>query len=509
MGGSVDKISDEEDEMNDENAFSEIIESLASGNEWLLIHSSGNAFALKRDEIEITFERGRIILGFLDEKGFQIWRVAGRKIEREKLTLDLTRNFGREREKINLVPRLSAKESGAAVELARLEKANQLAGLIVTENPKSKLVRVALNKENGRFAQIIFENASKSQIAVLADVSEIAAPENLLTAAILWFARLQYRKKNPINAVWILAEKKLCKNLQKLHALLLENWQRNILIKEVCRDVKTQKREITEAPAITFGNLWREKPPAISLANSEMSRTANEIVKLAPEKIDIIYTRHGETLRFFGLPFARVRKIGDAEKAWFGTEREKRILNENTRAEFFALLENLETYRRFDSANKRHDFSRLAPEAWLEAILRRNIKLLDGNLILSPIYNQFRAANDKIDLLALRTDGRLVVIELKVEPDREMIFQAADYWRKIELQRRSRNLRRAKIFGDLEIADVPTLVYLVAPTLSFHRDFTFLSKTVSPQIEIYRFDLNENWRENLKVMKVGEVRSEK
>ena len=169
------------------------------------------------------------------------------------------------------------------------------------------------------------------------------------------------------------------------------------------------------------------------------------------------------------------------------------------------MLENLETYRRFDSPNKRHDYFRLAPEAWLEAVLRRNINLLDGNLILSPIYNQFRAAGDRIDLLALRKDGRLIVIELKTAPDREMIFQAVDYWRKIELQRRGGNLRRAKIFGDLEIADAPSVVYLVAPTLSFHRDFAFLSKTVSPEIEIYRFDLNENWRENLKVMKVSKV----
>ena len=496
--------------MNDEIAFSEILKLLAVRNEWLLIHSSGNAFALKRDEIEITFERGKIILGFLDEKGFQLWRVADYKIEKGNLTLEAARNFGRTREKIKFVPRLSAKESSAAIELARLERANQLAHLIVAENPKSKLVRVALNKENGRFAQIIYEDARRNQTAILADVSDAAAPENLLTAAIFWSAKLQHRKKNPIRAIWILAEKRVYKNLRKLHALLAESWQRNIQIKEIRRDAKTTQTKITDAPPIVFGNLWREKLPKISLAeNSEPSRVADEIIKLAPDKIDAIYTKHGETLRFRGLPFARVRRFGDEEKAWFGTEREKRILNKTTRAEFFDLLENLNTYRRFDSANKRHDFYRLAPEAWLEAILRKNIRLLDGNLMLSPIHNQFRHAGDRIDLLALRADGRLIVIELKVEPDREMIFQAADYWRKIELQRRNGNLRQAKIFGDLEIADAPPIVYLVAPTLSFHYDFEFLSKTVSPMIEIYRFDLNENWRENLKVMKVSEVRSEK
>ena len=123
----------------------------------------------------------------------------------------------------------------------------------------------------------------------------------------------------------------------------------------------------------------------------------------------------------------------------------------------------------------RHEFYRTSPEAWLESILRRDIRRLDANLILSPIYNQFRTSNDKIDLLALRRDGRLVVIELKTQPDREMIFQAADYWRKIELQRRRGVLPAADLFEGREILDEPVLVYLAAPALSFHRDYEFFA----------------------------------
>ncbi len=495
--------------MNLESSFALIIEKLDSHNEWLLISASGKSFPLQRGEIELTFEREKIIFGFLNDAGFQIWRVADCRIETEKITLDLTRNFERELEKIRLVPRISASELGEAVELARLEKANQIARLIVAENRGAKLTRVSLNEANGRFAQIIFEKFEKSnkkQIAVLADVADVATPENLLTTAIVWLAKLENHKK-PIETVWILAEKKLYKNLRKLHALLRESWKSKIYVKEIsCPNAKAQKEEILEIPSITLNNLWREKPPKISLAeNTELSETAAEIIKLAPEKIDVIFTKHGETVRFCGLPFARVRRIADAEKAWFGIERERRILNESSRAEFFDLIESLEIYRRFDSPNKRHALFRLAPEAWLESLLRRNVKLLDGNLILSPIHNQFRHANDTIDLLALRRDGRLVVIELKIAPDREMIFQAVDYWRKIELQRRSGNLQKAKIFGDLEISDEPTLVFLAAPTLSFHRDFEFLAKTVSPEIEVYKFGLSENWRENLKVMKVSKA----
>jgi hypothetical protein len=66
-------------------------------------------------------------------------------------------------------------------------------------------------------------------------------------------------------------------------------------------------------------------------------------------------------------------------------------------------------------------------------------------------------------------------------------------------------LQKAKIFGDLEISDEPAIIYLVAPTLSFHRDFDFLAKTVAAEIEIFRFDLNENWRENLKVLRTERI----
>ncbi|MEJ7860454.1 MAG: hypothetical protein WKF90_02340 [Pyrinomonadaceae bacterium] len=497
---------------NPENIFIETSALLKSRNEWLLIGQSGKTFALERDEIELTFERGRIILGFLGEKGFQIWRVANCRVKDEKIIFDITRNFEKERKKIQLVPRILARALGDAVELARLEKANQIARLIVSETQNSKLIRVALNEENGRFAHIIFETASGEQMAALADVAEQATPELFLTTAILWLAQLERRKKKPVSKMWILTEKKQTKNLQKLHALLRENYQRQIKLWEIFRKgtkARTdEENSLKEVASLKIKDLWRAKKSKFLLETSfEVSRTAREIISLAPEKTDFLFTKNGESLRFRGLPFARVRKVLNEEKVWFGIEKNKQILNETSRREFFELLENLEIYRQFNSPNKRHALFRLAPEAWLEAILRRNIKLLDRNLILSPVYNQFRASADRIDLLALRRDGRLVIIELKVSPDREMIFQAIDYWRKIELHRRQGNLQTAKIFGDMEIVDEPSIVYLAAPTLSFHRDFDFLAKTVTPEIEIYRFDLNENWRESLKVLCIEKIQN--
>ncbi|MCY7375256.1 MAG: hypothetical protein LH472_04710, partial [Pyrinomonadaceae bacterium] len=163
-----------------------------------------------------------------------------------------------------------------------------------------------MNKENGRFAEIVFAPSNKKQIAVLADVSDRAAPENLLTTAVLWAVKLGSRKKNPVAAVWILAEKKLYANLRKLHALLAEHWKSKITIKEVAREhSKTPENRIKEKRKLETADLWREKPPKISVAEAiNPSQTATEIIKLSPDKIDVIFSKHGETVRFQGLPFA-------------------------------------------------------------------------------------------------------------------------------------------------------------------------------------------------------------
>jgi hypothetical protein len=489
---------------------------LEAHHEWLLIDAFGTSFALQKTELEITFERDRLLFGFLDDNGFQTWRVADFQTKNNEILLNLARNFEKERAKIRLVPRVLAKVLSESVELARLEKANKIAARVAKQYPGTKLVRVELNKENGRFAQVIFEDRQGKQTALLSDVSDALTPEILLSTAVLRLVKLGNRKKNPIRSIWIPAEKTPAKKLRKLHALLREDWKSKIFIKEISRENperqkaqgKKQNPEaaIIDCEALEIKDLWRGNPREIKLAeNTELSEAARKIIEFSPAEIDVIFSKHGETLRFNGLPFARVRRIFDKEKVWFGIEKTRLLCPENNFAGFTELIENLRKFRRFDSPNKRHALYTEAPEAWLEAVLRRNIQLLDANLSLSPLYHQFRVERDKIDLLALRKDGRLVIIELKTAADREMVYQAADYWRKIELLRRTGNLQKARLFGDLEIAGKPAICYAVAPRLAFHRDFEFLAGTLSPEIEIHRFNLAENWRAQLKVLERKEA----
>lgn len=481
--------------MNCERSLEQVKRFFDSCEEWLAVDAAGKSFAVRRGEIEISETGGRIFLEFPGEKGFAVWRALGWKIEKSKITFDLNGRFGREKTRISFVPRISAAELSAAVDLARIEKAGKIAALMVSAEPNAKLVRVSLNKENGRLAQIVFENRAKKQTVALADVSDALSPERLLTTAILRLDRLRRRKKNPVSEIRLAAEEKTAKKLQKLCSLLSPINRSSVKISAI------KASEIEKLPGLSFEEACTEKTRRFSAAGiNEPSGAARRVMALAPAETDVVSSRSGETVRFRGLPFVRVRKLFGAEKAWFGIERERRLLTEENFSELTAFVEDLKAYRRFDSPNKRHEFYRLAPEAWLESVLRRDIRRLDANLILSPVYHQFRVASEKIDLLAARRDGRLVVVEVKTAPDREMVFQAADYWLEIESRRRAGAFQKNKIFGDVCVLDAPPLVYLVAPALSFHPDCSFFARTLDERMEIFRFDLNESWRENLKVL---------
>jgi hypothetical protein len=52
----------------------------------------------------------------------------------------------------------------------------------------------------------------------------------------------------------------------------------------------------------------------------------------------------------------------------------------------------------------------------------------------------------------------------------------------------------------VQIDTRPPLVWLVAPALRFHSATEILLKYLSPEIQITRVGLNENWRRGIKVM---------
>ncbi|HUF03375.1 MAG TPA: hypothetical protein VMM38_04290 [Aridibacter sp.] len=476
-------------------------EFLDAHEEWIAVHRDGCVFGLRSHEMELLERNSVTTFGFLDNKGYSVWKLEEVSMEDRSAKLFLSRRFGSVVSSLELIPRAAAEELGAGVREARLAAANAISEAVAEAFPKLKLRRVSMNRPNSRHAKIILDGGAFGECGVIADVSGGCSPERLMTAAVLWQSKAGASAKRRLRDVFVVARKGKLSALKRLHACLSDPVRKRIGVLSVTST--DGQPSIGIAEPIEFDDLWKPKaPPLRAAGGGDPPELARSILETDPLNIDHLFARHGVTLRYRGLPFARFRELGDDEKAWFGVEREKQILDDDSKDELAELLEKLAEYRRFDSPNKQHLFYQAAPEAWLESLLRRDVSRLDRNLILSPIYNQFRTSRDRIDLLALTEQGRLVIIELKVTNDASMVFQAVDYWRKIELQRRQGVLDAAGLFGKRKIADRPAMIYLAAPALCFGSETDALIDSVSDSIGIVRFELNEDWRREVKVVRV-------
>jgi hypothetical protein len=495
-----------------ETALQQIASFFRQYAEWLYVSGDGTTQSLRRDEIDIAISHEKLVLSCWTEKGNRSWRILAWHWNGQSLAFHVSRRMGAERTLIELIPRASAKSVAATIRAARQVRCDRLAQLAAGALPQTVIERLSLSRgtrpgQPGRYAQILLRRKHE-RIVVTGPVisTQPAAVDAFLSATLLWFRRTSERIKPPhVQQLWLIVSPELLKPLLYRIALLRGSLRNIIKVFTVDDDLTL----LSEIACPIKDELWKKKlarfPPVAAATVTELT---SAIVAEAPDAIDVVHARHGETLRYFGLPFARVRSLLGKQRVWFGIDRlHRRLLEESTWNEWQNLLRDLRRHRSATAVDHRHAFYRAAPEAWLESLLRRDISQLDPGLIIAPLHAQFRTARGAklgirpIDLLALRQDGRLVVIELKVSEDREHVLQGADYWRRVEAHRRRGHIAKAKLFGKRKIRDEAPLVYLVAPTLRVHPSFQTLAQCISSDIEIYRFDINEDWRSGVRVMR--------
>ena len=503
----------------------ELRELIRVRSDWFISEDGRAPIEVNSAEFDFSVAHGRLIFSCWTERGSRAWRITTWNWSGDKLQLHASRRMGAEVTTIDLVPRASAKALAASVAAARQARCERVASVVaqtlvcddfgeehrLKSVPLAKIERAVLSPgmrrdQPGRYARIILR-LPHERVAVTATVarSDPRNVDSLFSSAILWFTRVQSSPKPSITRMLMVVERNVLEAARQRHVLLRESLRQRIELVEI--DDDWTRVEPTRPWERKY--LWRKRlsrfPP---VHDDELSESAGKIVTEAPEAIDVVSARHGQTLRFHGLPFARVRRVMDRDRVWFGIEgSRRRALDEYHQRDWTKLMRDLQTYRNESCRDRRHWFYRAAGEAWLESILRRDISRLDPGLIVAPLHAQFRTSHGgptgarPIDLLALRHDGRLVVIELKVSEDREHVFQGVDYWRRVEAHRRRGHISAARLFGDREISDESPLVYLVAPALRFHPSFATLARTIAADIEIYRFDINEDWRAGVRVVR--------
>ncbi|MDQ1557015.1 MAG: hypothetical protein QOD32_75 [Pyrinomonadaceae bacterium] len=502
-----------------EEARGRIAAILDARGEWFCAETrEGVQVSLGRGEWEIAQAHDALLFSYRTERGVsRVWRVAGWEWTGERLRLNASRRMGAVRALLELVPRASVAEGVAQLSAARRAACEKLAALVSAAAGNAKIERAGLSAgvrraEPGRYARVLLSRGGRERIAATGAVVALGAHEAdaFLASALLWWMRSAEKSVRGARKLWLLVAPEMRDATAERLALLRAEMRREIELYETdegwqkLSPVALPELEQTLAAAATR----YRRPPRV-----ELTETAARILALAPEAIDVVRARHGETLRFHGLAFARVRSLMRRERVWFGAGNAPRVLlDASTWPQLAKLIDELRAHRRADSADHRHALYASAPEAWLESLLRRDITRLDPGLRLAPLYAQFRTAAiphnagaRPVDLLALRRDGRLVVIELKVSEDLALPLQGADYWRRISTYQRAGHIQRARLFGDAEISADAPLVYLVAPLLRFHRSFSALAGCITPEIEMYRFDINENWRAGVRVMRRGVI----
>jgi hypothetical protein len=113
-----------------------------------------------------------------------------------------------------------------------------------------------------------------------------------------------------------------------------------------------------------------------------------------------------------------------------------------------------------------------------------------------------------LDLLGVTADGRLAVIELKVDDDLHFALQGLDYWIRVRhhhLQTADTatglgEFQRHGYFRGVQLSPLPPRLYLVAPSLHIHPATETILRYLSPRVEWNLLALDERWRQQIRVV---------
>lgn len=261
---------------------------------------------------------------------------------------------------------------------------------------------------------------------------------------------------------------------------------------------------VRPVPRSSAGNLatWIVPRREIEQAIAGAMPLAERIRRLSPDaiRVGVAPATQEVTLRFRGLEFARWR-LG---AMWYGLGDRQDTLSPDRWSALEILVRQLEAHRHALAPDTKHRLYRAQPERWLETLVAADSSRVDARLDPRQIYSQVPAfsSGDRgiIDLLGVTRDGRLAIIELKASEDIHLAMQAVDYWLRVRFHHEQDDFRRYGYFPDVQLSAKPPLLFLVAPGFRFHPATDIVLRYLSPEIEIARVALAENWRRGLRVV---------
>jgi hypothetical protein len=475
---------------------------------------------LTRGNFEFGVEWGKLIFAWWDEGVSQSWRVTAYEIDRGELRLRVTRGMSGEATLMTLRDpakwlELRERENPLPGERRRVY-AETLSRLITKSFDGAKIQRATIGSSRSRsgvsrYARLVLKSGGETALAIGASEAESQADvESMVAAGLVGLAAYNEKldEKDRAKRLWLCLPKGRSQTVMERVALLDVS---HLGARIECLEVDEEGEEMKNVRPATQDELLNSHPREAIWpgASTPDKRWRERIVNLAP---DLIETRRDarsgrERFEIKGLEFARQTAGGRVKFGVAGAPSEGEAnlvaLTESNFGELESLVREIARYRSADCLERRHLFYLLRAEAWLESLLRSDIRRLDATFDDRFVYSQIPAwrADERsvIDLLTVNHEGRLAVIEIKAAEDPQLPLQGTDYWLRVEQGRLRNEFKKRGLFEGVAIADQSPLLYLVAPRLRFHRTFATVARCVSPRIEAYRIGVNTNWREGVKV----------
>lgn len=496
--------------------------------EWQLLAAGALIATINGDNFELSVEWGKLIFAWWDNERSQSWRVTAYEIDEAELQLQVTRGLKNEIATMTLRNPSKWREKAELENLESDERrqlyAKTLTELFARNFDGVRVQRVTSGADRshsvpGKYARLILKLRGETALAIGADKTESQTDiDGVVAAGLIWLAGFNQQRDQKQKAKRLLICVPAGSSQTVVERLtLLDSSHLGARIE--CLEVKERDGDLNSVQLATQDELLNTHPRELDWP--EIATTENHwrerILRLAPGQIELRQLARKETYSINGLEFARA-SFGDKLRIRFGVagldsdQPTSETLNESNFDRLAELVDQIAENRSAKSANRRHPLHRLREEAWLESLLRKDIRVLGEDLDERFVYSQIPAwrgdERSVIDLLTVNHKARLVVIEVKASEDSQLPLQGLDYWLRVEQARLRGEFRRRNLFGGIELADQSPLLYLVAPRLRFHRTFAIVARCLSSQIEAYQVGVNTNWREGVRVRTIERINIE-